>query len=116
MKLSQISRRAFIGTAAAASASMALPYRPAAAATLHGDGVQDDTEALQALFDGHQVRVMKPGMVASNEQGTVRLLNGNFRTRHPIRANSSTNLYTGHCSFRLGDGPALPHPFLSCQD
>jgi len=115
-----ISRRAFIGTGAAASAVavagvVPLPLARLDAAVLHGDGRHDDTETLQALFDGRPVRVARPGMVASNENGTVRLLNGTFRTRRPIRASSAVNLYSGHCSFRMGD-VASPYPWLDCVD
>jgi hypothetical protein len=112
-----ISRRTFVGTSAALSAATLLPFQSLHGATkLYGDGVHDDTDALQALFDGRSVQPMKAGLVARHENGTVMLLNGSFRVREPIQVKASTNLYSGHCSFRLQDGPASPHPFLTCVD
>jgi|GEM_PF-1150359 len=109
-----ISRRGFMGVTGAAIGAMAVPVSLAAMepVTLHGDGVHDDTEALEALFAGRPVRVVKEGVVARNENGTVRLINGNFRTRSPIRAYSDTNLYCGHCTFRVGETTASPYPML----
>jgi len=115
LNTNKMSRRAFVGTTVAVAAAAALPLQSLRAAVpLYGDGVHDDTDALQALFDGHPVRPMQAGMVARNENGTVRLLNGSFQMREPIRTNASTNLYSGHCSFRLKDGPASPYPWLTC--
>jgi hypothetical protein len=108
-------RRSVLAGAAVLSAAAVLPTSQAVA-TLHADGIHDDTEALQALFDGKRVRVARDGVTARNEGGLVRLIGGSFRQRRPIRVRSDTNLYCGHCSFQLVDGAALPNPILTIVD
>jgi hypothetical protein len=55
-------RRKFLGSAAAALAAVALPAMSAPALpVLYGDGVADDTEALQALVNGWSVTLAGTG-------------------------------------------------------
>ncbi|MCW3835633.1 hypothetical protein ACFQ1E_06125 [Sphingomonas canadensis] len=116
MDRTNLSRRGLIGGTVALGAATLVPLSAAAAERpaplLHADGVHDDTEALQALFDGRPVRVAREGVVARNEGGNVRLLNGNFRVSRELAVRDSVDLYSANCSFRLRQGPALPYPMV----
>ena len=115
MTKTQLSRRGFIGATGGAllgAAMMPSALEAAEIPMLHADGIHDDTHALEALFAGRLVQVASQNVVARNENGTVRLINGQYFTSRPIRAREDTNVYTGHCTFRIADGPALPYPTL----
>lgn len=113
MNLNRFSRRTFIASSAATVVvAAAAPAAPVWAATLHGDGRHDDTNALQALFDGQPVGVAKPNLVAVNTNGRIRLLNGKFRTSRKIRIGAGSDLYCANCAFRIGDGSTAPYPLL----
>ncbi|MBU0556919.1 MAG: hypothetical protein KKD64_01485 [Alphaproteobacteria bacterium] len=115
MTKTQLSRRGFIGATGGAlvgAAVMPAALQAAEIPVLHADGIHDDTHALEALFAGRPVQVVRENVVARYENGTVRLINGHYLTSRPVRARSEANVYTGHCTFRVGDGPALPYPEL----
>lgn len=58
----QMNRRAFFKLTAGAAIASALPLPGATAPIIYGDGVHDDTEALQALLDGKVVEFADPAM------------------------------------------------------
>lgn len=51
--------------------------------TLHGDGITDDTEAIQALFDGKEVTF--GGTVLKEVDGVIRIPSGVFKIDNKIR-------------------------------
>ncbi|MCW2337281.1 hypothetical protein M2337_001514 [Sphingobium sp. B2D3A] len=115
MTNTQLSRRGFIGASGGAIVGAAMvpaALQAAEVPVLHADGIHDDTDALEALFAGRQVRVAQKDVVARYENGTVRLINGRYLMSRPVRAHGDAAVYTGHCTFRIGEGPALPYPEL----
>jgi hypothetical protein len=92
--------------------AVAAPSYAAPAPRLHGDGIHDDTDALEALFRGARVELAHNRFTAQNRDGTVRLLNAKFRTRRPVQMDARHNLYAANCTFIMGDGPAVPYPIL----
>jgi len=115
MNKTQLSRRGFIGATGGAIIGAAMIPSALEAAEipiLHADGVHDDTHALEALFAGRLVQVARDNVVARYENGTVRLINGHYLTSRPVQVREDPNVYTGHCTFRVAGGPALPYPTL----
>lgn len=58
----QMNRRSFFKLTAGAAIASALPLPGVAAPIIYGDGIHDDTEALQALLDGKVVEFADPAM------------------------------------------------------
>lgn len=113
MDNSRISRRGFIAASTAVAGAAAMPvaaidFSP----VLHGDGIQDDTDALEALLSGKAVRSRREDITAAVDDGTVRLLNGNFRIRRPLKMAADINLYAANCGFSIDGGPISPYPIL----
>lgn len=79
---------------------------------LYGDGLQDDTDALEFLFKGGAIRVASPRVTAQLDGGTVRLLNAKFRTRRPLRLPADLHLYSPNCTYIIGNNPPLPYPLI----
>lgn len=79
-------RRGFLRNASLLAAGAAIlgrvelsPTAPKPSAwTLYGDGETDDTDALQALFDGHEV-LDRAGVVQVSGPGYLVVENGRFR-------------------------------------
>ena len=115
MTKTELSRRGFIGAAGGALVGAAMipsALQAAEIPMLHADGIHDDTHAREALFAGRAVQVMRENVVARYENGTVRLINGHYVTSRAVQVREDPNIYTGHCTFRVADGPALPYPAL----
>jgi hypothetical protein len=92
--------------------AVAGPSMAAPTPRLHGDGIHDDTNALEALFRGARVDVAGERFTAQNSDGTVRLFNAKFKTTRPVRVEAGVNLYAANCTFIMNDGPAVPYPIL----
>ena len=76
-----MNRRGFIKSIAALAAVAAAPVKWAYGKIrhrLHGDGVADDTEALQALLDGERVE-MPDGTIQKRTGDTVCIPPGTYR-------------------------------------
>ncbi|MFB0613933.1 hypothetical protein [Aurantiacibacter poecillastricola] len=97
---------------AAGVALSAVPLKVAAMPVLYGDGLRDDTVALQHLIDGHQVVLGSDRVLAKSEAGVVRLLKGKFRLTSALRGNPRVHLQIANCAFKLNSGPAQPYPHL----
>lgn len=109
-----MTRRGFVAaTASTAAVAIAVPAYAARAPRLYGDGIHDDTDALEHLLAGAAVTAASSRMTAEVGEGTVRLLNAKFRTRRAVRMSPSLNLYVANCTFIVADGPALPYPVLA---
>lgn len=112
-----LTRRGFVAvTALVAAMAVAGPGRAFAAPRLYGDGIHDDTDALEHLLNGGKVTAVASRMTAEVDRGTIRLLNAKFRTSRPLRMSSKLNLYAPNCTFLVADGPALPYPVLAASD
>ena len=111
-----LTRRGFVAVtaslAAVAAASPAYAFS-ASAPRLYGDGIHDDTDALEHLLNGGKVTTGSSRMTAEVDRGTVRLLNAKFRTRRPVRMSPELDLYAPNCTFIVADGPAMPYPVLA---
>lgn len=113
-----LTRRGFVAATASATVATvaAVTAAPAYSAVvtprLYGDGIHDDTDALEHLLRGGTVAVASNRVTAEYDQGTVRLLNGKFRTRRALRMSSDLHLYAPNCTFVVADGPAMPYPIL----
>lgn len=109
-----ISRRGFVAASGALTAAvLSTPaYSLTARPTLYGDGVHDDTDALEALFANRPLTVMNDRLTAAESNGTVRLLNGKFNIRRPLKLEDGVNLYSANCSFSVNGGPSAPYPIL----
>ena len=86
MTKTQLSRRGFIGATGGAlvgAAVMPAALHAAEIPVLHADGIHDDTHALEALFAGRPVQVVRENVVARYENGTLRLINGQ-RLHRPL--------------------------------
>jgi len=109
-----MTRRGFAAaTASLAVATAASPAFAAATPRLYGDGIHDDTEALEHLLNGGAVMAVSPHITAEADAGSVRLLNAKFRTRRPLRMVSGLHLYAANCTFIVAGGPAMPYPILA---
>ena len=51
---------------------------------LHGDGIQDDTEAIQALVDGERVLQWWDGKIIQAENGQIELPSKTFKVTGPL--------------------------------
>lgn len=108
-----LTRRGFVRASALVSAAaMAAPCLASAAPLLYGDGIHDDTDALERLFAGGAVTVVSPRVTAQFADGTVRLLNGKFHTRRPLRVPRNVHLYSPNCTYIVADGAPLPYPIV----
>ena len=89
----EVSRRSFLGGALALVAATQLPGKAfASAPTLYGDGIHDDTAALNALLAGKPFRLAGNGVYAVNREGYIFLSGGMFRisnTIHVMRPNTT---------------------------
>lgn len=75
----EVSRRWFMGGALGVAAAAVMPLGAAYDAVLYGDGIHDDTAALQALFDGRPVYVKNDGVVLKSNDGHISLKGGNYK-------------------------------------
>jgi hypothetical protein len=111
-----MNRRGFLGGILAAgmapmvaSAGVLMPVRPAAI-ILYGDGIHNDTLALQALFDGNKyVFDQRTGMYME-QSGTIRLSHGSYIVSSPlvVKAHRESLIEFDSCSFRQDE--SLPKP------
>lgn len=99
-------RRGFAGALAGATAALcAVAAIPAAwtRPVLYGDGVHDDTDALQALFDGHEVTdardwsVIRPASFALNRRA--------FRLSRTLNTSGPCSGSITNCVFRWAEYP-----------
>lgn len=109
-----ITRRSFVCSAACTAAIVSAgPALALAPQRLHGDGIHDDTDALEALFAGQPVVTDREALIAQRDGANIRLLNGKFLIRRPVRIRKGMNLYSANCSFRVNDGAMAPYPILT---
>jgi len=89
-----ISRRWFLKGALAVTAATVIPMQKvlAFAPKIYGDGIADDTEGLQALFDGKPVDILNDCVRVLTNDG-VRLNGGVFRVTSTLSiSRSRTNI------------------------
>lgn len=89
--MNQPSRRGFLGSILALAAAPSIvradslmPLFVERQLTLWGDGVHDDTDALQSLFDGRSVKSMNPAVLAAVLDGRVFLSRGIYVVRRTL--------------------------------
>jgi polygalacturonase len=103
-----VSRRSFLGGALALSAAVALPGAAfAAAPTIYGDGIHDDTAGLQAALDGKAFRCVGEAVVR-NAGGSIYISGGSYLLSHTLLVRKDATIYGGH--FHASDeltGPVL---------
>ena len=115
-----MNRRGFLGAMLAAAASPAIVrasslmpiYTPPL--VLWGDGIHDDTAALQALMDGKKVKRLFPGVAeAVGVSGGLLLSGGVFLVSNTITL-PARSIYMQNSIFKgeasLGDRPVLYMP------
>ena len=96
-----MNRRDFLSLAIKGAALVALPSPKGASLKLYGDGVHDDSEALEALFNGPPVDATK-GLIRRLSGGCVMLCNGTFRLTKPVRLPVDFNIALGEgCTLAL---------------
>ena len=116
--MTDLSRRSFLRGVLTVTAGAVLPAMPAFAAipVLHGDGFTDDTEALQALFDGRPFRTLdslREGFMAMVDEGVLYLRGGSFAVSKTINVHcgKDQHLMITDCSFMahqpLDDAPII---------
>jgi hypothetical protein len=109
-----MNRRGFLGGILAAgmapmvvSAGVLMPVRPAAI-ILYGDGIHNDTLALQSLFDGDKyVFDQRTGMYMERSS-TIRLHGGTYVVSSPIIIRGDKNVSFRRCGFM--PDKSLPTP------
>lgn len=95
------SRRSFLKGVLALSVAPALPAVAIAIPVIYGDGVNCDTDGLQALFDRKPFRVNEGAFVARN--GT--LWDGFFRITRTLVLRRDKPFILQGCTFDLSDIP-----------
>ncbi len=106
-------RRGFLGALLAASAAPAIVKAESLMKiwvpprlTLWGDGLHDDTAALQALLDGNPVRAMFNGVAEVTPGGVVVLSRGVFKTSAPLVVRGDTKARISDSHFRRAPTPS----------
>ena len=98
-------RKFFAGLAALVTAPLALarPHRH----RLYGDGVHDDTQAMQALFDGQRV-VMPDGWIQQASRGCPIVLGcGSYRLTQALDVRDGNYVIGGHLVQSNPETPVL---------
>ncbi|WP_404927159.1 hypothetical protein [Mesorhizobium sp. ORM16] len=104
-----VSRRSFLrGALAIAAVAIAQPTLALASLpTIYGDGVRDDSDGLQALFDGRPFRV--DGVVVKAESGAIE--GGLFAIRKAVVVRAD-NISIKDCTFLAMRGFTDPYLML----
>lgn len=81
-----LSRRSFLGGAIALTAATLLPLDAVASTvpSIHGDGVHDDTNGLQALLDGEPFRIVGERPMRLSNEGHANITGGTYRVTRPL--------------------------------
>lgn len=103
--MKNLSRRSFLRgalTVAAVSVLPALPKALAGIPTLYGDGVHDDTDALNALFSGERV-LCEGNIIRHGENGEIVMKGGSYLISQTVFV-SVSNISVTEAAFTAAPG------------
>lgn len=104
-----ISRRWFLGGALGVAAASVLPLGAGYDAVLYADGIHDDTDALQAMFEGKPVYVKSDQVVVAATKHDVKIIGARLRMTRTLDATclarDGRKIHFDSCHFFIDEIP-----------